>query len=402
MIEYTIPCKGIVAYSQHDWKWEDLLTREPKEDEFLVEMIATGVCHTDISGYGGIYPRVLGHEGTSPPTLDCDFAPPAPKTNSTNNPPGAGRILKLGSTEQQKNYKEGDLVILSAAACLRCHYCATGHPAYCVDHAALTLASNDPHFVLASNPQRVIGGGYFGQSSFASPVPVKVSCAANVTKLIKDAEELRAYAPLGCGIMTGAGAITHVGRCGPGDVVAVVGLGGVGLAGICAAKQRGVKNVVAVDLLQSRIDIALQHGATVGLLSTKEGLRGEDMSAVIKKLTPGGLGCSHILDTSPSVAVLGQCMDALQKNGQLLQVGVKPVGAKYEVDLLTHMVNGRRLIGVIEGDRDPAEALPELVKWSKEGILPVKKMLKEFGVQEFEEARAKMEEGSVIKSVLVW
>lgn len=63
MVEYTVPCKGIVAYSQHDWKWEDLMTREPNEDEFLVEMIATGVCHTDISGYGGIYPRVLGHEG---------------------------------------------------------------------------------------------------------------------------------------------------------------------------------------------------------------------------------------------------------------------------------------------------------------------------------------------------
>lgn len=63
MVQYTIPCEGIVAYSQHEWKWEKLLTREPYEDEFLVELVATGVCHTDISGYGGIYPRVLGHEG---------------------------------------------------------------------------------------------------------------------------------------------------------------------------------------------------------------------------------------------------------------------------------------------------------------------------------------------------
>jgi len=63
MSQYTIPCKGIVAYSEHDWKFEDLLTREPEEDEFLIEVIATGVCHTDITGYGGIYPRVLGHEG---------------------------------------------------------------------------------------------------------------------------------------------------------------------------------------------------------------------------------------------------------------------------------------------------------------------------------------------------
>lgn len=59
----TVPCKGIVAYSQHDWKLEDMFTREPLEDEFMIEMIGTGVCHTDISRYGGIYPRVLGHEG---------------------------------------------------------------------------------------------------------------------------------------------------------------------------------------------------------------------------------------------------------------------------------------------------------------------------------------------------
>jgi hypothetical protein len=69
MAQYTIPCKGIVAYSEHDWKFEDLLTREPADDEFLIEVIATGVCHTDITGYGGIYPRVLGHEGMHRPCL---------------------------------------------------------------------------------------------------------------------------------------------------------------------------------------------------------------------------------------------------------------------------------------------------------------------------------------------
>ena len=68
--QYPIPCKGVIAYSQHDWQLADLLTREPKDNEFLVEMIATGVCHTDISGYGGIYPRVLGHEGNIPPLLN--------------------------------------------------------------------------------------------------------------------------------------------------------------------------------------------------------------------------------------------------------------------------------------------------------------------------------------------
>jgi hypothetical protein len=64
MPEYTIPCKRIVAYSEHDWKWEDMLTQELQDDEFLVQLIATGVYHTDISAYGGIHPRVVVHEGT--------------------------------------------------------------------------------------------------------------------------------------------------------------------------------------------------------------------------------------------------------------------------------------------------------------------------------------------------
>jgi Zn-dependent alcohol dehydrogenase len=314
---------------------------------------------------------------------------------------GAGRIISLGSKSGGQNWKIGDLVILSAASCQSCLYCNTSHPAYCVHHAALTSGANEPVFFDPKSKQ-VIGGGYFGQSSFASPVPVKISCAANVTHLVRDAEELRRYAPLGCGIMTGAGAITHVGNCGPDDVVGVIGLGGVGLAGVCAAKERAVKHIIAVDLLPSRIKLAKEMGATAGLLSTAEGLGGRDLNTALRELTPEGLGCTHILDTTPSVAILSQCLEALRKNGTVLQVGVKPVGAKLEVDCLSHMVNGRRLVGVIEGDRDPVEALPELVGWGKNGILPVEKMLTEFSVQDFGKARSKMEEGSVIKSVLIW
>lgn len=202
--------------------------------------------------------------------------------------------------------------------------------------------------------------------------------------------------------MTGAGSITHVGKCTPDDVVAIVGLGGVGLAGICAAKKLGVRSIIAVDLLQSRIDLAISLGATGSLLSSKDGLNGKDLPAALKEVTPNGLGCTHILDTSPSVAVLAACLEALQHNGTVLQVGVKPVGAKLELDTLTHMVHGRRLVGVIEGDRDPAEALPELIQWVKEGILPVDKMLTHYPVADFEEARQKMEKGEVIKGVLIW
>ena len=296
------------------------------------------------------------------------------------------------------------MVILSAAACLNCLYCNTGHPAYCIDHAKVTLAANEPSFVLASDKSKVIGGGYFGQSSFASPVPVKVSCASNVTQQIRNAEELRLFAPMGCGIMTGAGSITHVGRCQPEDVVGVVGLGGVGLAGVCAAKKLGVKNIIAIDVVESRVELAKQLGATAGLVSSPDRLKGRNVSLhdAIKEMSPQKLGCTHILDTTPSVFVLNECLEALRKNGTVFQVGVKPVGAKLELDLLPHMVNGRKLVGVIEGDRDPAEALPELVQWAKDGTLPMAKLTKEYPVKDFEAAKKVMEDGTVIKSVLVW
>ena len=231
---------------------------------------------------------------------------------------------------------------------------------------------------------------------------MKASCSSNVTRLVKDAEELRLYAPLGCGIMTGAGAVTHVGDCGPDDVLAVIGLGGVGLAGVCAAKYRGVRHIIAVDLLQSRIDLAKSLGATDGLLSTTEALGERDLKTALRNITPDALGCTHVLDTSPSVSVLSSCLESLRNNGTVLQVGVKPAGATLELDLLMHMVHGRRLVGVIEGDRDPAEALPELVKWCMDGTLPVSRFLKEFEIKNFKEARDRMESGEVIKGVLIW
>lgn len=73
MVNYTIPAQGIVAYSKDDWQLQDLVTREPFEDEMLIEMVSTGICHTDILGFGGIYPRVLGHEGNAIYTIDDVF-----------------------------------------------------------------------------------------------------------------------------------------------------------------------------------------------------------------------------------------------------------------------------------------------------------------------------------------
>ena len=116
---------------------------------------------------------------------------------------------------------------------------------------------------------------------------------------------------------------------------------------------------------------------------------------IVLSLTPERLGCSHILDTSSSVAVLITCLEALQKDYTLLQVGVRPIGAKLELDLLMHIVTGRKLSSIIEDDRGPAEALPELVQWCEDGILPVEKSLKNYPVKDFGEAREVVEPATV-------
>lgn len=108
MSKYTIPSRGIVAYAQDSWKLEDLLTREPSENEFLVEMVATGLCHTDILGYGGIYPRVLGHEGQCSLPLNHsiviyhDEQAPAVSSHWARNlsPPNSTSVIWSSSPQQ--------------------------------------------------------------------------------------------------------------------------------------------------------------------------------------------------------------------------------------------------------------------------------------------------------------
>jgi Zn-dependent alcohol dehydrogenase len=149
--------------------------------------------------------------------------------------------------------------------------------------------------VLASDKTSVIGGGYFGQSSFASPVPVKLLCASNATEKILDVEELQSYAPLGCGTLTGADAITHGGKCEPDDVVRVIGVGGVGLAGSCSAKARDVEDIVAINVLEPRLELAKTMGATAGLVSEPELLKDKNIALyhAINEITPRKVGCSY-------------------------------------------------------------------------------------------------------------
>jgi Zn-dependent alcohol dehydrogenase len=186
MYEYTIPTKAIVTYTDQDWRYQDVFVREPGEHELLIKIVATGICHTDIANVGGIYPRVLGHEG-------------------------AGYILRRGPNVDP-SFQEGDPVLLSFAHCRECRMCRTGHPAHCRDQIPLTICAQNPNFALAESAgedqrleddgkgrKRVVKASYFGHSSFSAIALVQESSVVAVKELIKSKDDLKIFAPLGCG-----------------------------------------------------------------------------------------------------------------------------------------------------------------------------------------------------------
>ena len=225
MYEYTIPTKAIIAYTATDWRLQPVLCREPGAGELLVKLVASGICHTDVANVGGIAPRILGHEGV-------------------------GHVLKKGP-ELSIDVAEGDPVLLSFADCRRCWFCKTGHPAFYVDQVPLNICGCEPNFALAEEEgederlgddrkgrKRIVPAGYFGHSSFSGVALVKESSVVNVKDLIKTEEELRMFAPLGCGIQTGVCSMTNVADLGKGDTLAVIGLGGVGLSAVMVKSVR--------------------------------------------------------------------------------------------------------------------------------------------------------------------
>ena len=188
MYDYLLPTTAIVTYTDHDWRLQPVLCRQPGNGELLIKIVASSICHTDVANVGGIYPRILGHEG-------------------------AGIILTKGpGCNSLPDAKVGDPVLLSFCHCKKCYMCINGHPAHCRDQVPLTIRGEELNFALAESEgeddrlefdgegrRRVIKASYFGHSSFSNIALVKESSVIEVKGLLENAGELELFAPLGCG-----------------------------------------------------------------------------------------------------------------------------------------------------------------------------------------------------------
>ncbi len=230
-------------------------------------------------------------------------------------------------------------------------------------------------------------GSYFGQSSFASHA---LAYESNVV-VVGEEIDLAVAAPLGCGVQTGAGTVLSVLAPPPEASLVVFGAGGVGLSAVMAAVASGLRNVIAVDPVAARRQLAAELGASATIDPGAD-----DVVDGIRRLT--GSGATHAIDTTAKGAVINQAIEALAPLGALALVGLRP--ADFAMNVQSLMSGGKTVRGVIEGDAAPREFIPRLVELHAEGRLPLEKLIRRYEFEDIDVAFADAASGRTVKPVL--
>lgn len=341
-------------------------------DEILVRMAGVGVCHTDWTAAAGTVPLptpyVLGHEG-------------------------AGTVAAVGA--QVSTLAVGDQVVLSFDACRSCPQCRAGHPAYCVLSAALNYTGTRPDGTTTMTLKgRPVHGSWFGQSSFATHAVASVRNAVKVPAG-SDGPPLDLLGPLGCGLLTGAGTVFRVLRPQAGQSIVVFGLGTVGLSAVMAAAVTGCAPLVGVDPNPDRRRTAEALGCT----HTLDPAAVEDLGWALAEIT--GLGADFTVDTVGSGAVVRQALEALRTPGSCATLGLQALENEITIDQ-GHLLMGRTLTGVIEGDAEPRVLVPRLIELWRQGRFPFDRLVERYPFHRIEDAVAAARAGKVVKPVLVF
>ncbi|KAJ5952819.1 Alcohol dehydrogenase superfamily zinc-type [Penicillium vulpinum] len=360
-----------------NWSLEEVDVNSPGEGEILVEMRASGICHTDIvltsvpNGELGItYPKVAGHEG-------------------------AGIVRGVGKNVH--TVEIGDPVLLSFYSCSSCQQCADSHPAYCKDFAPGNY-SGHPNRMSVHGSGEELWARFFGQSSFAQYSIVSEASVLNAKILLENDNELQLFSPLGCGFQTGMGAIENTTNAGPADTVLILGLGAVGMGAIMTAKIRNCKAIIAVDRVKGRLELAKSLGATHNLDTSSPDFT--TLDDAVRKLLPNGV--SIVIETTGVPFLIEQGLQSTHQRGKIVLIGVPPLAYRLSFDVTEQINTGRSILGCIEGDCVPQIAIPQMIKWYREGRFPVDKLIKFFNATDYQQGLNGMKDGTVIKPVLLW
>lgn len=346
------------------YSMEEVELTLPKNDEVLVKLSASGLCHTDEFGrtIGLPMPLVLGHEG-------------------------AGIVEQVGP--DVKEIEVGDHVAFSYASCGTCKNCISGMPQYCLNFNPINFGG-----VGADGQTKLFQNGkpmsmFFGQSSFATHSTLS---ERSVVKIDKDVD-LATIAPFGCGVQTGAGAVLNTLKPNMEDSIAVFGCGAVGMSAIMAAKVAGCEKIIAVGGNKASLELAKELGAT-HTVNRKEV---DDLAAEIIEITGGG--ADFAIDTSGNGNMIKNAIQCTIYHGTVLPISPSGIIENFDsgTDVLMQM---RTIKGINQGDSIPKVFIPRLVRLYKEGRFPVDKIVTKFKFEDLNEARQATLAGKVIKAVV--
>ncbi|MGM4929579.1 NAD(P)-dependent alcohol dehydrogenase [Tardiphaga sp. 619_E2_N8_5] len=358
---------AIAVASNQPFRIEECELAPLHPDEVVVKLKACGVCHTDVAAKLNHlpvpFPQTLGHEG-------------------------AGTVVAVGSGVQR--LKVEDSVVMTFGSCGHCDNCTDCMPAYCDDFLEINIFGHRHGGSSLRMSGKPIGQHFFSQAAFATHA---IATERNAVKVDRDLP-LELLAPLGCGIQTGMGTVMNVFKPKAGDGIAVFGVGAVGMAAVIAARIARCSQIVAIDVVDSRLEMARSLGATHVI----DG-RSSDVSAQVRAIT--GKGAHFSVDTTGNPAVIMEATTCLRKRGVSAHLAAPARGTMYCVP--SHVISGAGLSwrGVIEGDSDIHTFIPRMVEFYRGGLLPLDQLVTLYPFSKINEAIADSESGKVLKAVLV-
>ena len=315
----------------------------PGPGEVEVVIAAAGVCHSDLHVLKGEWdanlPMVLGHEGS-------------------------GVVSQLGAGVS--DLEVGDHVVLSwVPSCGQCRYCLAGKPAQCVKAATVVAAQG----VLFDGTSRIHDARgpifhYLGVSSFAERAVVSASGAI---KIRSDAP-LELMSLVGCAISTGIGAVQRTARIESGSVVAVIGCGGVGLSCIQGARLSGASKIIAIDVLDEKLELARRLGATDVINSATI-----DLWSALGAKAPEGI--DYVFDAIGKISTTEQAIEMLGQGGAAVIVGLPPKDSTARFNPLSLAEGDKRIMGSNYGSIDPHVDIPRIVDLIMDGQVDVESMV---------------------------
>ncbi len=348
---------------------EELELSPPGPGEILVRIRAAGLCHSDLSTINGDRPRqmpmALGHEA-------------------------AGEVVELGAGV--KDLAVGDHVILVfVPSCGHCLPCMEGRPALCEPGAksngAGTLLGGTMHLSKANTPIF----HHIGVSAFADYAVVARESAVKIDRSLPFEEA----ALFGCAVITGAGAVINTAKVPPGTTAAVVGLGGVGLMSMLAARLSGCRTVIAIDMLDDKLALAKQLGATHTLNA-----RDPKCAEAVRDLTGGGV--DFAFEMASSVKALELAYRITRRGGTTVTGSLPHPSHTMALPATNLVAEERTLKGSYVGSCVPQRDIPRFIALYQQGMLPVDRLMSErIGFDDINLGFDRLAEGGSVRQILV-